>query len=154
MKSEVRNKLSVTTSEQSRQMLESGYSISTADMVWIKPHYNVSSILQEKEKAENYPKDSYDILPAWSLLRLYQMLPTSLLTTINEETGECVSWDLNIDKYLGVTYVDGNGKYEYVGKVDSLTPIDNLVGAFIWLAENNWMFAVNEELDYIPEEMR
>ena len=135
-------------------MLEAGYSIDTADMVWVKPHYHVSAILQEKEKSKNYPIDLYDILPAWSLLRLYQMLPTCLLITINEETGECISWDLNIDKYLGVKYVDGDGKIIYVGKADSLTPMDNLVGTFIWLAENNWMFAVNEELNYVPEELR
>lgn len=154
MKSEVRNKLSVTTPEQSRQMLAVGYSIETADMVWIKPHYHVSSILQEKEKAKDYPPDSYDILPAWSLLRLYQMFPSCLSVTTNEYTGECFSWDLRIDKYMGITYVDNDGKYVYVGNADSLTPMGNLVGTFIWLAQNNWMFAVNEELNYVPEEMR
>ena len=154
MKSDVRNKLSVTTPEQSKQMLEVGYSIDTADMIWVQPHYSVSPMLQEKEKMENYSTDLYDIFPAWSLLRLYQMLPSCLETTINVETGECVSWDLKIDKYIGVTYVDNDDKYVYVGKADSLTPIDNLVQVFIWLAENDWMFAINEELDYIPKEMQ
>ena len=33
------------------------------------------------------------------------MLPSYLTLTLNEETGECVSWDLRIDKYNGVTYI-------------------------------------------------
>lgn len=153
MKSKIRNQLSVTTPEQSRRMIAVGYSFETADMAWVKPHYYVSSILQEKEKAEKYPTDSYDILPAWSLLRLYQMLPSYLTLTLNEETGECVSWDLRIDKYNGVTYIDDKGKYAYIGKADSLVPMNNLVDTFIWLAENGWMFTVDEELDCLPKEM-
>ena len=33
------------------------------------------------------------------------MLPSYMTLTLNEETGECVSWDLRIDKYNGVTYI-------------------------------------------------
>ena len=32
--------------------------------------------------------------------------------------------------------------------------IDNLVNAFIWLAENDWMYAVDEEFNSLPEMMK
>lgn len=153
MKSKIRQQLSVTSPEQSLRLLEVGYTIDTADMVWIKPHYNVSSILQEKEKARNYPTDSYDTLPAWSLLRLFQMLPSCLRLTTDEDTGECICWDLRIDKYMGITY-GGDDRYEYIGEIDCLVPINNLVNVFIWLVENDWMPAIDEELDLLPDVMR
>lgn len=65
------------------------------------------------------------------------MLPSCLRLTTKEDTGECVCWDLRIDKYMGITYVDDEGEYEYVGEADSLVPMNNLVNAFIWLAEND-----------------
>ena len=120
-------------------------------MVWIKQHYCVSSILQEKENAENYPTDSYDILPAWSLLRLYQILPPYLQLLVNEDTDEWNLWNLKIDKDKGITYVDSKGNCEYVGESYSLSPIDNLVNAFIGLALKGWMPAVDEEFDSLPE---
>lgn len=154
MKSKIRKQLSVTSPEQSKRLLEVGYTIDTADMVWIKHQYCVSSILQEKENAENYPTDSYDILPAWSLLRLYQMLPPYLNLLVNEDTDEWDLWDLKIDKDKGITYVDSDGNYAYIEESYSLVPIDNLVNVFIWLAENDWMYAVDEEFDSLPERMK
>ena len=46
------------------------------------------------------------------------MLPSYLTLTLNEETGECVSWDLRIDKYNGVTYISimSNSKAPCKGK--------------------------------------
>jgi len=155
MKSKIRKQLSVTSPKQSRRLLEVGYAINTADMVWIKQHhYCTSSILQEKENAENYPTDSYDILPAWSLLRLYQMLPPYLNLLVNEDTDEWKLWNLKIDKDKGITYVDSDGNYEYIGEPYSLVPIDNLVNAFIGLAEKGWLSAVEEEFDNLPEIMK
>lgn len=154
MKSKIRKQLSVTSPEQSKRLLEVGYTIDTADMVWIKQHYCVSSILQEKENANNYPTDSYDILPAWSLLRRYQILPSYLQLLVNEDKDEWNLWNLKIDKDKGITYVDSDGNYEYVGESYSLVPIDNLVNVFIWLAENGWMYAVDEEFDNLPEIMK
>lgn len=154
MKSKIRKQLSVTSPEQSKRLLEVGYTIDTADMVWIKQHYCVSSILQEKENANNYPTDSYDILPAWSLLRLYQILPSYLQLLVNEDKDEWNLWNLKIDKDKGITYVDSDGNYEYVGESYSLVPIDNLVNVFIWLAENGLMYAVDEEFDNLPEIMK
>ena len=52
------------------------------------------------------------------------MLPSYLTLTLNEETGECVSWDLRIDKYNGVTYISimANSKAPCKGK-SLTTPI-------------------------------
>ena len=154
MKSRIRQQLSVTSPEQSLRLFEVGYTIDTADMVWIKHHYCASSVLQEKENAENYPTDSYDILPAWSLLRLYQMLPPYLQLLVNEDNDEWNLWNLKIDKDNGVAYVDNSGKYEYVGEIRSMSPIDNLVNAFVGLAEKGWLSAVEEEFDNLPEIMK
>ena len=123
-------------------------------MVWINHQYCVSSVLQEKENAENYPTDSYDILPAWSLLRLYQMLPPHLNLLVNEDADEWNLWELKIDKDKGITYVDSDGNYANIEESYSLVPIDNLVNAFIWLAENDWMYAVDEEFNSLPEMMK
>ncbi len=154
VKSKIRQQLFVTSPEQSLRLLEVGYTIDTADMVWIKHHYCASSVLQEKENAENYPTDSYDILPAWSLLRLYQMLPPYLQLLVNEGNDEWNLWNLKIDKDNGVAYVDGSGNYEYVGEVRSMSPIDNLVNAFVGLAEKGWLSAAEEEFDNLPEIMK
>ena len=46
------------------------------------------------------------------------MLPSYMTLTLNEETGECVSWDLRIDKYNGGTYISimANSKAPCKGK--------------------------------------
>ena len=61
---------------------------------------------------------------------------------------------LKIDKDKGITYVDSDGNYAYIEESYSLVPIDNLVNAFIWLAENDWMYAVDEEFNSLPEMMK
>ena len=69
------------------------------------------------------------------------MLPSCLRLTTDEDTGECICWDLGIDKYMGITYGDDD-RYEYIGEIDCLVHINNLVNVFIWLAENDWMPAI------------
>ena len=59
------------------------------------------------------------------------MLPSYMTLTLNEETGECVSWDLRIDKYNGVTYISimanskapCNGKSFIITKYLKLLPL-------------------------------
>ena len=82
------------------------------------------------------------------------MLPPYLQLLVNEDNDEWNLWNLKIDKDNGVAYVDNSGKYEYVGEIRSMSPIDNLVNAFVGLAEIGWLSAVEEEFDNLPEIMK
>ena len=71
--------LSATSVKQSKKLLEAGYSADMADMAWVKPNtFLTTYTLFEKEQTLNYPLESYEVVPAWSLLRLLQLLPSSL----------------------------------------------------------------------------
>ncbi len=63
--------LSATSVKQSKKLIEAGYS---ADMAWVKPNTFITTYtLFEKEQTLNYPLESYEVVPAWSLLRLLQL---------------------------------------------------------------------------------
>lgn len=54
MNSKDRNFLSVTSVEQSKQLLDAGYSADIADMAWVKPNMFTIYNLFEKEQTQNY----------------------------------------------------------------------------------------------------
>lgn len=154
MNSKDRNFLSVTSVEQSRQLLDAGYSADMADMAWVKPNSFTTYKLFEKEQTLNYSSESYEVVPAWSLLRLLQILPSSLETLVDEETMECKIWDVVISKENGVSYVDSEGERIFSSQSNPLLLKDCLVETFLWLDKEAWRYMVEEEFDELPQNLK
>lgn len=150
MNSKDRNFLSVTSVEQSKQLLDVGYSADMADMAWVKPNMFTTYNLFEKEQTLNFQPESYEVIPAWSLLRLIQLLPSSLEIVIDEETMECEIWNAVISKDDGISYVNESGNCIFKSKADYMTLKNSLVETFVWLANEGWYFKVEEEYDDFP----
>mgnify|MGYP004531345447 CR=1 FL=1 len=149
MNKKERNFLSVTSVKQSKQLLDAGYSADMADMAWVKPNTFVTTYtLFEKEQTKNYPSESYEVVPAWSLLRLLQILPSSLEVVMDEETMECKIWDVVIRKDNGISYIDsGDGDCLFKSQSNPMQFKNCLVETFLWLAKEQWHFKVEEEFD-------
>ena len=146
-----RNFLSVTSVKQSKQLLDAGYSADMADMAWIKPNTFITTYnLFEKEQTLNYPLESYEVVPAWSLLRLLQLLPSSLEVVTDEETMECKIWDVVLRKDNGISYIDSDDR-DCLFKTQSNPMLlkDCLIETLLWLAKEQWHFMVEEEFDFI-----
>lgn len=132
---------SVTSAEQSKRLIELGYSAETADLIYIKPPYFKGYHLLKKEWAKNYD-DSYAKLPAWSLARLIDLLPEYLDIALDEMAEDSVFYDLRFDKY-SVTYATAENKIIFTSG-DKHTLLEAIVDTFVWLAENGWKFKVDE----------
>ena len=141
--------LSATSVKQSKKLLEAGYSADMADMAWVKPNTFITTYtLFEKEQTLNYPLESYEVVPAWSLLRLLQLLPSSLEVVMDEETMECKIWDVVVRKDNGISYVDSNdGECLFITQSNPMQLKNCLVETFLWLAKEQWHFKVEEEFD-------
>lgn len=141
--------LSATSVKQSKKLLEAGYSADMADMAWVKPNTFITTYtLFEKEQTLNYPLESYEVVPAWSLLRLLQLLPSSLEVVVDEETMECKIWDVVVRKDNGISYVDSNdGECLFITQSNPMQLKNCLVETFLWLAKEQWHFKVEEEFD-------
>ena len=140
--------LSVTSVKQSKQLFDASYSTDMADMAWVKPNTFTTYTLFEKEQTLNYPLESYEVVPAWSLLRLLELLPSSLEVVTDEETMECKIWDVVIRKDNGISYIDSDdGDCRFKSQSNPELLKDCLVETFLWMAKEQWHFKVEEEFD-------
>lgn len=151
MNKKERNFLSVTSIKQSKQLLDAGYSADMADMAWIKPNTFITTYnLFEKEQTLNYPLESYEVVPAWSLLRLLQLLPSSVEVVTDNETMECKIWDVVLRKDNGISYIDSDDRdCLFTTQSNPMLLKDCLIETFLWLAKEQWHFKVEEEFDFI-----
>ncbi len=132
-------------------MLDAGYSADMADMAWIKPNTFITTYnLFEKEQTLNYPLESYEVVPAWSLLRLLQLLPSSVEVVTDNETMECKIWDVVLRKDNGISYIDSDDRdCLFTTQSNPMLLKDCLIETFLWLAKEQWHFKVEEEFDFI-----
>ena len=133
-----------TTIEQSKKLIELGIDINTADM-----HYSTWTILNEGEyilspnqgeTIEELQEDyGNQVIPAWSLSALIQVLP---ITIVDSWTDYCLMLDIKAKMPRYVKYGDVyHPEFPWDFKKQSL--LDNIVESIFWLHNNNYLNGSN-----------
>lgn len=133
-----------TSIEQSKKLIELGIDINTADM-----HYSTWTILNEGEyilspnqgeTIEELQEDyGNQVIPAWSLSALIQVLP---ITIVDSWTDYCLMLDIKAKMPRYVKYGDVyHPEFPWDFKKQSL--LDNIVESIFWLHNNNYLNGSN-----------
>lgn len=122
-----------TTREQSERLLSLGLKRETADMVWTHAYFSTWAATA-KENPLYFHEADEDTIPAWSLGRLIEMLPSSI--TLKEDSP-------TIYAYLGLTKVSVDYSWgDYDGEER------NLIGLF----GNGFFAAVEDAIEWLIKE--
>lgn len=78
------------------------------------------------------------------IARLIDLLPWYLDVALDETAEDFVFYDLRFDKY-SVTYATAENKTIFTSG-DKYTLLEAVVDTFVWLAENDWKFKVDENV--------
>lgn len=133
-----------TSIEQSKKLIELGIDINTADM-----HYSTWTILNEGEyilspnqgeTIEELQEDyGNQVIPAWSLSALIQVLP---ITIVDSWTDYCLMLDIKAKMPRYVKYGDVyHPEFPWDFKKQSL--LDSIVESIFWLHNNNYLNGSN-----------
>ena len=133
-----------TSIEQSKKLIELGIDINTADM-----HYSTWTILNEGEyilspnqgeTIEELQEDyGNQVIPAWSLSALIQVLP---ITIVDSWTDYCLMLDIKAKMPRYVKYGDiYHPEFPWDFKKQSL--LDSVVESIFWLHNNNYLNGSN-----------
>lgn len=133
-----------TSIEQSKKLIELGIDINTADM-----HYSTWTILNEGEyilspnqgeTIEELQEDyGNQVIPAWSLSALIQVLP---ITIVDSWTDYCLMLDIKAKMPRYVKYGDVyHPEFPWDFKKQSL--LDSVVESIFWLHNNNYLNGSN-----------
>lgn len=133
-----------TSIEQSKKLIELGIDINTADM-----HYSTWTILNEGEyilspnqgeTIEELQEDyGNQVIPAWSLSALIQVLP---ITIVDSWTDYCLMLDIKSKMPRYVKYGDVyHPEFPWDFKKQSL--LDSIVESIFWLHKNNYLNGSN-----------
>ena len=133
-----------TSPEQSKKLIELGIDINTADM-----HYSTWTILNEGEyilspnqgeTIEELQEDyGNQVIPAWSLSALIQVLP---ITIVDSWTDYCLMLDIKAKMPRYVKYGDVyHPEFPWDFKKQSL--LDSVVESIFWLHNNNYLNGSN-----------
>lgn len=133
-----------TSIEQSKKLIELGIDINTADM-----HYSTWTILNEGEyilspnqgeTIEELQEDyGNQVIPAWSLAALIQVLP---ITIVDSWTDYCLMLDIKAKMPRYVKYGDVyHPEFPWDFKKQSL--LDSIVESIFWLHKNNYLNGSN-----------
>lgn len=131
-----------TTSDQSQRLLRCGVSADTADMCYDSGALSLmdyDSAVHERDSR----RESYEVIPAWSLSRLLSLLPTSIMSPLgNEYMLELskrrmhnvweVQWVYSRSRFT--TY----NKQKVFQKLWDKSPIEACVKAIEWLTSNGY----------------
>lgn len=116
-----------TTKEQSKRLLSLGLKRETADMGWVK---NLNGYGYTLAIAEDY---SFIDIPAWSIGRLWEILPKEL-ELYGDEVGPKV-FQKSLDPQSNIEYKASDSdvpiKYFWDGDI-----YDRLIDCFKWLSES------------------
>lgn len=114
-----------TSIEQSKKLEELGIDPSTADMSWYRPNVIYPYELHTKYKGHGVMVDgSDDLIPAWSLSALLELIPTPTLGRIDEEK----FWYCNTIRF-------GDNYFSYDGGYHS-NPLDAVIEVLEWLKKH------------------
>ena len=119
-----------TTREQSERLLSLGLKRETADMVWTHAYFSTWVATAKENPLYSHEADE-DTIPAWSLGRLIEMLPSPIKLKEDLPT---------IDAYLGLTKVSVDYSW---GDYDAEER--NLIGFF----GNGFFAAVEDAIEWL-----
>ena len=128
-----------TSREQSKRLLALGLKKETADMhlqstlndVW-SPYIPIV-MPYSKVEAFNLSKDVFRTIPAWSLGRLLEMMPMSLI----EDMVYHERWDLNITPIM-VLYRNQDQPDEWIGECLGQGMYNNVIDCIEWLIKEGY----------------
>lgn len=115
-----------TTREQSEKLLALGLKPETADMsIPIKDNPNKYCSARAYKNWNGYWKHNRFVIPAWSLSRLLELLPSKMMIGSKIETCFCLSHD-NSENTWTLSYI--SLKY-----FETESPFDSCIEAISWL---------------------
>lgn len=136
-----------TNKEQSARLLRCGVSADTADMCYDSGALSLmdyDSAVHERDSR----RETYEVIPAWSLSALLSLLPTSILSPMGNEYMLELS-KLRMHDAWEVQWFSGRDRFRTYDKKKNFhklwdkSPIEACVKAIEWLKENN--YKLNEQ---------
>jgi hypothetical protein len=136
-----------TTQDQSARLLRCGVSADTADMCYDSGALSLmdyDSAVHERDSR----RESYEVIPAWSLSRLLSLLPTSIMSPLGNEYMLELS-KLRMHDAWEVQWFSGRDRFRTYDKKKNFhklwdkSPIEACVKAIEWVTSNG--YKLNEQ---------